>query len=154
MIQHSGDETVKLIYSIAREIYGDGSVFTEKVLTEQDLEEIQGQCVKTKLCLLEDVKDKNSRKRTLDCLDQVLAKVTQRKKKIDSGQSKDSDSSEVKEWLFVEEYNKEHGDFNWKTIFDLGKEKELFSRYSSSTVIAPKLHFINIKNPSSSNTKA
>lgn len=132
MIQHSGDETVKLVYSIAREIYGDGSVFTEKVFTEQDLEEIRGQCVKAKLCLLEDVKDKKSRKRTLDCLDQVLAKVTQQKKKIDSGQSKDLESSEVKDWLFVKEYHKEHGDFDWKMIFDLGKEKSLFSRYSSS----------------------
>ncbi|KAL7314697.1 hypothetical protein PS15m_006238 [Mucor circinelloides] len=111
MIQYSGDETVIMIYSIARDIYGDGSVSMEKAMTEKDLEEIQEQCVKAKLCLLEDVKDKKSRKRTLDCLDQVLAKVTQQKKKIDSGQSKDSNSSEVKDWLFVEEYHKEHGNF-------------------------------------------
>lgn len=97
----------------------------ESIITE-NLSEIRDQCTKAKSFLLEDDQDGSSKKRAVDCLDQVLSKINEPRKK----QTGPTFSKNDEDWKFVEKYYEDHGSLNWEAIFNLGKLNERFGNYS------------------------
>ncbi|CAO3662927.1 unnamed protein product [Rhizopus microsporus] len=61
---HRDDKTIIMLYELAKKVFGD------QIQEEQYA--ANSQCSTAKQFLLEDVQDVESRKRTLDCLDQAL----------------------------------------------------------------------------------
>ncbi|GAA5813007.1 hypothetical protein MFLAVUS_006473 [Mucor flavus] len=79
--------------------------------------------------LLEDHQGGSSKKRAVDCLDQVLTKINQPQKKATGSILSNNDE----DWKFVEKYYEDHGSLNWEAIFKLGKLNERFGNYSKWT---------------------
>ncbi|KAI8642646.1 hypothetical protein BD408DRAFT_432242 [Parasitella parasitica] len=75
------DKTIQLLYTIAQQIFVDGLKQIESMIMAKDLDEIRDQCTRAKSYLLEDVLDESSKKRTVDCLDKVLVRVDEPRKK-------------------------------------------------------------------------
>ena len=104
------------------------------MITAEDLDEIHDQCTRAKSYLLEDALDESSRKRALDCLDRVLDRINEpRKKPTGSVLSNDDNDVAIKDWQFVDKYYEDHGSLNCEIVFKLGKAKELFDSYSKWT---------------------
>lgn len=128
-IDRNDDATIQLLYAIAKELFGDDSQNGPK--TADVLQQIHDQCTMAKTVLCEDVSNISSQKRTLACLDQVLHIINQQESTTASAiGTSDSGSAD---WQFVEKYHNDHGAFNWQTIFELGKAKNLFKSYSKWT---------------------
>lgn len=133
-IDRNDDETIQLLYTIAQQIFGEGLKENESVITAEDRDKIHDQCTRAKSYLLEDVLDESSRKRTLDCLDKVLVRINNpRKKPTGSVLSNNFNDFVIKDWQFVDKYYEDHGSLNWEAIFQLGKAKGLFGNYSKWT---------------------
>ncbi len=104
------------------------------MITAEDLDEIHDRCTRAKSYLLKDALEESSGKRALDCLDRVLVRINEpRKKPIGSVLSNNDNDFVIKDWQFVDKYYEDHGSLNWETIFKLGKAKELFDSYSKWT---------------------
>lgn len=41
------------------------------------------------------------------------------------------DPNKNKDWTFVEQYQQNHGALDWKAISEIGKQKDLFSKYGT-----------------------
>lgn len=135
-IDRNDDETIQLLYTIAQQIFSDALKENDSITTAEDLHEIHDQCTNAKSYLLEDVLDASSRKRTLDSLNQVLLMISEPRKKPTGSVLPNSDSdSATKDWQFVDKYHNDHGLFNWETIFEFGKARELFGNYSKWTSV-------------------
>lgn len=85
--------------------------------------------MKAQLYLLEDIEDNSSRKRSLDCLDQILSKIGQLKKPAESNIS--TIDSIKKDWELVDKYYEKNGCYDWVAIFDSGKPRH-FARCVNS----------------------
>ncbi|KAG2198978.1 hypothetical protein INT47_013162 [Mucor saturninus] len=73
---------------------------------------------------------KVSRKRVLDCLDRILARINEPQKKPTGSVISNNDKDFLtKDWQFVDD----HGLLNWEIIFKLGKAKERFGSYTKWT---------------------
>ncbi|KAI9004022.1 hypothetical protein CLU79DRAFT_378396 [Phycomyces nitens] len=118
-IDRNDDETIQLLYAIAQQIFSDGLKQNESVITAEDLHEIYDQCTRARSYLLEDVLDPTWRKRTLDCLNQVLLKINETNKEPAVSMPNSSSDSTIKDWQFVDKYHNDHGGFNWETVFEL-----------------------------------
>ena len=133
-IDWNDDKTIQSLYTIAQQIFGDGLKENESVITAEDLDEIHDRCTRAKSYLLKDALEESSGKRALDCLDRVLVRINEpRKKPIGSVLSNNDNDFVIKDWQSVDKYYEDHGSLNWETIFKLGKAKELFDSYSKWT---------------------
>ncbi|KAG1167903.1 hypothetical protein G6F70_009384 [Rhizopus microsporus] len=71
---HRDDKTIIMLYELAKKVFGD-QIQEEQYAAnsvKSVYNELNKQCSTAKQFLLEDVQDVESRKRTLDCLDQAL----------------------------------------------------------------------------------
>lgn len=124
-IDRNDDKTIQLLYTIAQQIFGDGLKENELAITAEKLDEIHNQCTRAKSHLLEDALDESSRKCALDCLDRVLVRINEPRKKLTGSVLSNNDNDFViKDWQFVDKYYEDHGSLNWETIFKLDKAKK------------------------------
>lgn len=88
------------------------------MITAEGLEEIHDQCTRAKSYMLEDALDKSSRKRALGCLDRVLVRINEpRKKPTGSVLSNNENDFVIKDWQFDDKYYEDHGSLNWETTW-------------------------------------
>lgn len=134
---HRDDKTIIMLYELAKKVFGDQVEQDAANSLKNVYNELNKRCNTAKQFLLEDVQDMESRKRTLDCLDQALLYIdTHLPKKhnsiANSSSSMDQDDpNKNKDWTFVERHQQNHGALDWKAIFEIGKQKGLFNNYGT-----------------------
>lgn len=119
-MDRNDDATIRLMYSIAEEIFGE-----EQYGDDGDadmMKAIRDECLAGKSYLLEVVQDVVVRKQTLASLDQILELVDRR--------TSVNDIQDEKNGEFAGNYFETHGTHNWEEIFNQGKAKGLYKTYS------------------------
>ncbi|KAI8394263.1 uncharacterized protein BYT42DRAFT_609993 [Radiomyces spectabilis] len=129
-VARNDDITVKKIYNIAKGMFGDNLQHDSDT---DVLQEIYDQCNEARTALCEDVTDVTSRKRTIDCLDKIINMINDQQEAPTTPTANKPNNSDAKGWEFAENYRKDHGAFNWESIFQLGKTKGLFKSYAKWT---------------------
>lgn len=141
-MERKDDKTIQLLYKIAKDIFGD--VCEEEESANEKIEDICKQTYNVvnmaKQILIEDVKEEALRKRTVDFLDNGLTAIEELCSKHSTNalsrgkRARSADNqTEDPDWRFVESFRLEQGSkMDWKVCFELGQEKNLFKKYSTS----------------------
>ncbi|KAI9033830.1 hypothetical protein CLU79DRAFT_692620 [Phycomyces nitens] len=139
-IEKKDDPTIKMLYKISQDAFGE--IYREETISKR-VEDICSQTYdiikSAKRTLAKDVREEVQRKRTADILDSGLETIQELRRKhsviYTSGKRQrlsDEDGDDL-DWKFVQTFKQEHvGRMDWKLCFQFGKEKNLFSKYSSS----------------------
>ncbi|KAI8394269.1 uncharacterized protein BYT42DRAFT_488958 [Radiomyces spectabilis] len=130
-IDRNDDITIQQLYNIAKEIFGNDLQTASN--TTDVLRQIYDQCSRARTALCEDVSDVSLRKRTIDCLDQILIIINDQQEPSATALPNNTNNSRTKDWQFVEKCLNDHGSCNWESIFQLGKTKGLFKSYAKWT---------------------
>ncbi|KAG0182697.1 hypothetical protein DFQ29_002827 [Apophysomyces sp. BC1021] len=133
------DETIQLLYSIAKRVFEDEITLDEaKRGTLKDVcTHAYNQLNMARQTLIEDVPEEASRKRTIECLDDgmIFIEELRTKYRISSSPTEITTATTSEQgnqnWQFIDAYRNENGtDMDWNQCFEAGKQKGLFKKYA------------------------